>query len=58
MCVGVGVRACVCVCVSFDSYLLHADNVFGVKTWCNKRFGMEEKAINKQFDIPEDLDYV
>ncbi|XP_064392149.1 meiotic nuclear division protein 1 homolog [Halichondria panicea] len=34
------------------------DNVFGVKTWCNKRFGMEEKAINKQFDIPEDLDYV
>ena len=60
MCVCVCVCAWVCVrvFVSFDFPLLHADNVFGVKTWCNKRFGMEEKAINKQFDIPEDLDYV
>ena len=48
---------CVCVCVCVLTFPF-ADNIFGVKTWCNKRFGLEEKAINKQFDIPEDLDYV
>lgn len=34
------------------------DNVFSVKSWCTKKFGMDGKMIDKQFGIPEDFDYV
>ncbi|XP_066250090.1 meiotic nuclear division protein 1 homolog [Euwallacea similis] len=34
------------------------DNIFAVKTWCKKKFFMDEEILNKQFGIPEDLDYV
>lgn len=34
------------------------DNVFSIKSWCKKKFGMEEKLLNKQFGISEDFDYV
>ncbi|KAL7305770.1 meiotic nuclear division protein 1 homolog [Trichogramma pretiosum] len=34
------------------------DNIFSLKTWCNNKFNIEESALNKQFKIPEDLDYV
>ncbi len=40
------------VCVSF------ADNIFTIKSWCKKKFFMEEKVIDKQFGIPEDFDYI
>ena len=35
-----------------------ADNVFAVKSWCKNKFGFEDSVINKQFDIPEDFDYI
>ncbi|KAJ3644558.1 hypothetical protein Zmor_022282 [Zophobas morio] len=34
------------------------DNVFAVKSWCKKKFMIEDKVLNKQFGIPEDLDYL
>ncbi|KAK7069723.1 Meiotic nuclear division protein 1 [Halocaridina rubra] len=34
------------------------DNIYAVKSWCNKKFFIEEATINKQFGIPEDLDYM
>ena len=34
------------------------DNIFSVKTWCKRKFAIEEAAINKNFGIPEELDYV
>ncbi len=33
------------------------DNVFSIKTWCKRKFSIEESAINKNFSIPEELDY-
>ncbi|PIK56806.1 hypothetical protein BSL78_06275 [Apostichopus japonicus] len=34
------------------------DNVFSIKSWCKKKFGMEEKVLDKQFGISEDFDYI
>ena len=34
------------------------DNVFAVRSWCTRKFGMDGKMIDKQFSIPEDFDYV
>jgi len=34
------------------------DNIFLVKSWCKKKFYIEEDVINKQFGIPENLDYL
>ncbi|XP_070572534.1 meiotic nuclear division protein 1 homolog isoform X2 [Ptychodera flava] len=34
------------------------DNVFNIKSWCKKKFGFEERVIDKQFGIPEDFDYL
>lgn len=34
------------------------DNVFTIKSWCTRKFGVEEKMIDKNFGIPEDFDYV
>ncbi|XP_015911693.1 meiotic nuclear division protein 1 homolog [Parasteatoda tepidariorum] len=34
------------------------DNIFGIKSWCKKKFFMEESTLNKQFGIPEELDYL
>ena len=34
------------------------DNVFAVKSWCKNKFGLDDSAIDKQFSIPEDFDYV
>lgn len=34
------------------------DNVFTIKSWCVKKFGVEQKTIDKNFGIPEDFDYV
>ncbi|WKX91484.1 hypothetical protein Q1695_009932 [Nippostrongylus brasiliensis] len=34
------------------------DNIFSIKKWCRTKFGMDEKMLDKQFEIPEDLDYV
>ncbi|OWF40978.1 Meiotic nuclear division protein 1-like [Mizuhopecten yessoensis] len=34
------------------------DNVFSIKSWIKRKFSFEESVIDKQFDIPEDFDYV
>uniref|UniRef100_A0A915BGC9 Meiotic nuclear division protein 1 homolog n=1 Tax=Parascaris univalens TaxID=6257 RepID=A0A915BGC9_PARUN len=34
------------------------DNIFSIKKWCKTKFGMDEKTLNEQFDIPSDMDYV
>lgn len=34
------------------------DNIFSVKSWCKKKFFIEDNVIDKQFGIPEDLDYL
>ncbi|ESN97790.1 hypothetical protein HELRODRAFT_85168, partial [Helobdella robusta] len=34
------------------------DNIFSFKSWMKKKFMCEEATINKQFEIPESLDYV
>jgi len=34
------------------------DNVFALRPWCRKKFNIEETQFNKQFEIPEDFDYI
>ncbi|KAH3889991.1 meiotic nuclear division protein 1 homolog [Dreissena polymorpha] len=34
------------------------DNIFSTKSWIKNKFSFEEAVINKQFEIPEDLDYM
>ena len=34
------------------------ENVFSIKSWCRDKFNVEENVINKQFAVPEDLDYI
>uniref|UniRef100_A0A0M3IRY4 Meiotic nuclear division protein 1 homolog n=1 Tax=Ascaris lumbricoides TaxID=6252 RepID=A0A0M3IRY4_ASCLU len=33
-------------------------NIFSIKKWCKTKFGIDEKTLNEQFDIPSDMDYV
>ncbi|XP_011136427.2 meiotic nuclear division protein 1 homolog isoform X2 [Harpegnathos saltator] len=33
------------------------DNIFAIQSWCKKKFGISVGDFNKQFSIPEDLDY-
>ena len=40
------------------SVVAFSDNVFSIKSWCKKKFSMEEKTIDKHFGIPEDFDYI
>ncbi|VDM59061.1 unnamed protein product [Angiostrongylus costaricensis] len=34
------------------------DNIFSIKKWCKTKFGLDDKALDQQFDIPEDMDYI
>ena len=38
--------------------MIIADNVFAIKSWAKRKFNLDEKMLNKQFEIPEDFDYV
>ena len=29
-----------------------------MKKWCTKKFQMDDKTLNKMFEIPEDMDYI
>ncbi|XP_076289795.1 meiotic nuclear division protein 1 homolog [Lasioglossum baleicum] len=33
------------------------DNIFAIQSWCKNKFDISEKSLNKQFNIPDDLDY-
>lgn len=46
-----GISSCYCImCI--------VENVFAVKSWCKNKFCLEEAAIDKQFGIPDDFDYL
>ena len=32
--------------------------MFSLKSWIKRKFPIDEKQIDKQFGIPEDLDYL
>ena len=34
------------------------DNIFSVQSWIKNKFFMEESVLDKQFGIPDDLDYI
>ena len=34
------------------------DGIFTTKSWCKQKFNIEESALDKQFNIPADLDYM
>ncbi|XP_076803015.1 meiotic nuclear division protein 1 homolog isoform X2 [Clavelina lepadiformis] len=34
------------------------DNLFTLKAWIKRKFPVDEKQIDKQFGIPEDIDYI
>lgn len=34
------------------------DNIFQIKSWCARKFNVEPQALDKQFNIPDDLDYL
>ncbi|XP_014677446.1 PREDICTED: meiotic nuclear division protein 1 homolog [Priapulus caudatus] len=46
------------IIVSKEAANRWTDNIFSLKTWAKKKFGLEESVLNKQFEIPEDLDYL
>lgn len=34
------------------------DNVFALKTWCKEKANVEDNVFHKQFEIPEDMDFL
>eukprot|EP00049_Salpingoeca_infusionum_P026965 m.29316 g.29316 ORF g.29316 m.29316 type:complete len:183 (+) comp9150_c0_seq1:372-920(+) len=34
------------------------DNVFAIKSWCQKKFSVDPSVMDKQFGIPSDFDYL
>jgi len=43
---------------ALDSANRWTDNLFAIKSWCNKKFNIDSKTLDKQFGIPEDFDYI
>ncbi|XP_040187896.1 meiotic nuclear division protein 1 homolog isoform X2 [Rana temporaria] len=44
--------------VAKDAANRWTDNIFSVKSWAKKKFGFEERKIDKTFGIPEEFDYI
>ena len=45
--------------IKIKNKIIHfSDNLFSFKSWMKSKFNCEEDMINKQFEIPEDLDYI
>lgn len=34
------------------------ENIFMIKSWCKNKFQIDENVLDKQFEIPVDLDYI
>nr|AGH55910.1 Mnd1 [Brachionus manjavacas] len=34
------------------------ENIFSLKSWLKNKFKVDQNVINKQFEIPDDLDYI
>ena len=43
---------------SLNSTPIFQDNIGNVKSWCSRKFNMDPAALDKQFGISADLDYV
>lgn len=41
-----------------DSANRWTDNIFNCQTWATSKFNMERKVFGRQFEIPDDLDYL
>uniref|UniRef100_S4RJM3 Leucine zipper with capping helix domain-containing protein n=1 Tax=Petromyzon marinus TaxID=7757 RepID=S4RJM3_PETMA len=41
-----------------NRWTVSADNVFSIKSWAKRRFGLEEDQLDKSFGIPEEFDYI
>ncbi|XP_077511179.1 meiotic nuclear division protein 1 homolog [Amblyomma americanum] len=44
--------------VAKDAANRWTDNIFAIKSWVKNKFFIEEAVLNKQFNIPEELDYI
>ncbi|ELK25356.1 Meiotic nuclear division protein 1 like protein [Myotis davidii] len=44
--------------VAKDAANRWTDNIFAIKSWAKRKFGLEENKIDKNFGIPEDFDYI
>ncbi|XP_061408505.1 meiotic nuclear division protein 1 homolog [Lethenteron reissneri] len=44
--------------ISKDAANRWTDNVFSIKSWAKRRFGLEEDQLDKSFGIPEEFDYI
>lgn len=40
-----------------DATNIWTDNIFALQGWCKRKFDISEEFLNKQFNIPNDLDY-
>ncbi|XP_034186728.2 meiotic nuclear division protein 1 homolog [Osmia lignaria lignaria] len=40
-----------------DAANVWTDNIFAIQSWCKRKFDISEELLNKQFNIPNDLDY-
>ncbi|XP_011862661.1 PREDICTED: meiotic nuclear division protein 1 homolog [Vollenhovia emeryi] len=41
-----------------DAANIWTDNIFAVQNWCKNKFDISKQDLNKQFNIPEDFDYL
>ncbi|CAL1679539.1 unnamed protein product [Lasius platythorax] len=41
-----------------DLVNIWTDNIFAIQSWCRTKFNILDQDLNKQFNIPEDLDYM
>ncbi len=43
----------------FSVYCMYcADNIFAIKSWIKNKFNFDDETLNKQFGLPDELDYV
>ncbi|XP_067010682.1 meiotic nuclear division protein 1 homolog [Anabrus simplex] len=44
--------------IAKDAINRWTDNIFAIKSWCKNKFFIEESALDKQFGIDPEMDYV
>lgn len=45
-------------CTAKEAANRWTDNVFSLKSWIKNKFNFEDNVLDKQFDIPEEFDYL
>ena len=46
------------IVMSKKAYNRWVDNIYALRDFLKKKFNIDEKMLNKQFEIPDDLDYI